>query len=170
MSGGGRRGRVVTGGISVFIAGLQKLTLLDYPGQVACTVFTGGLRLPVPVLPQRLPGAAGGRPRGLEELGEVLAFLKKRVGVLDGRRRRDNRRRAADAHRHNGVFREKALGYSIKLDTNGTFPDRLREIVGAGLADRVAMDIKTAPEHYGKTVGIPDVDISKVARAQAISS
>ncbi len=165
MSGGGRRGRVVTGGISVFIAGMQKLTLLDYPGKVACTVFTAGCDLRCPFC-HNASLALPERPRDSMELGEVLAFLKKRLGILDG-----VAVTGGEPLMHPGitdVLREiKALGYSVKLDTNGTFPERLREVVEAGLADRVAMDIKAAPENYGKLVGIPDFDISKVRESAA---
>lgn len=144
----------------MFIAGMQKLTLLDYPGKVACTVFTAGCDLRCPFC-HNASLALPERPRDSMELDEVLAFLKKRQGILDG-----VAVTGGEPLMHPGIAgllgEIKALGYSVKLDTNGTFPERLREVVEAGLADRVAMDIKAAPENYGKLVGIPDFDISKV--------
>ena len=123
----------------MLISGLQKLTLLDYPGRVACTVFTGGCNFRCPfchnaplVLPERLARDSS------EEA--VLAFLSKRRGVLDGVAVTGGE---PLLHRDIGAFLEKvkALGFSVKLDTNGSFPDRLRALVSAGLVDRVAMDM-----------------------------
>ena len=128
----------------MLISGLQKLTLLDYPGHVACTLFTGGCNLRCPfchnsslVLPERMDG-----DRGMEE--EVLAFLKKRQGVLEGVAVTGGEpllQKGIEAF----LARIRELGYKIKLDTNGCFPDKLMEIVSAGLVDRVAMDIKNSP-------------------------
>ena len=146
------------------IAGLQKLTLLDYPGHVACTVFTPGCNFRCPfchnaplVLPERLGCDS------TEE--EVLSFLKKRVGILDGVAVTGGE---PLLHRDIGAFLEKvrALGFRVKLDTNGSFPDRLIELVEAGLVDRVAMDIKNAPALYGKTVGIEPYDLKNVERSK----
>ena len=146
------------------IAGLQKLTLLDYPGHVACTVFTPGCNFRCPfchnaplVLPERL---------GCDTTeDEVLAFLKKRVGILDGVAITGGE---PLLHRDIGAFLEKvrALGFRVKLDTNGSFPERLIALVRAGLVDRVAMDVKNAPALYGKTVGIADFDLAPVERSK----
>ena len=146
------------------IAGLQKLTLLDYPGRVAGTVFTPGCNFRCPfchnaplVLPERL---------GCDTTeDEVLAFLKKRVGILDGVAITGGE---PLLHRDIGAFLEmvRALGFQIKLDTNGSFPDRLIELVHAGLVDRVAMDIKNDPALYGKTVGLENFDLAPVERSK----
>ena len=146
------------------IAGLQKLTLLDYPGRVACTVFTPGCNFRCPfchnaplVLPERLGCDT------TEE--EVLAFLKKRAGILDGVAITGGE---PLLHKDIGAFLEKlrALGYKIKLDTNGSFPDLLISLVRGGLVDRVAMDVKNAPELYGKTVGLERFDLAPVERSR----
>ena len=146
------------------IAGLQKLTLLDYPGHVACTVFTPGCNFRCPfchnaplVLPERL---------GCDTTeDEVLAFLKKRVGILDGVAITGGE---PLLHRDIGPFLEKvrALGFRVKLDTNGSFPDHLIDLVRSGLVDRVAMDVKNAPALYGKTVGIEPFDLAPVERSK----
>ena len=148
----------------MFISGLQKLTLLDYPGRVACTVFTGGCNFRCPfchnallVLPERLAQDTD------EE--QVLTFLKKRTGILDGVAITGGE---PLIHKEIPAFLEKvkALGFSIKLDTNGSFPDMLESIVKAGLADRVAMDIKNSPERYAETIGLDHFDIAPVERSK----
>ena len=142
------------------VSGLQKLTLLDYPGRVACTIFTGGCDLRCPFC-HNASLALPERERDVIGHDELMAFLKKRVGILDG-----VAVTGGEPLLHaglEGLLSEiKALGYSIKLDTNGTFPRHLREIVEAKLVDRVAMDIKAAPENYGKLVGISRFDIAPV--------
>lgn len=147
----------------MLISGLQKLTLLDYPGQVACTVFTGGCNFRCPfchnaplVLPEQLAHDSSEQA--------VLDFLKKRVGVLDGVAITGGE---PLLHKDIPAFLEKvrALGYKIKLDTNGSFPERLEEIVRAGLVDRVAMDIKNAPELYSAAVGV-EVSMEDIERSK----
>lgn len=151
--------------IAMFISGLQKLTLLDYPGTVACTVFTGGCNFRCPfchnaplVLPERLAQDTD------EE--QVLAFLRKRTGILDGVAITGGE---PLIHKEIPSFLEKvkALGFSIKLDTNGSFPEMLESIVKAGLVDRVAMDIKNCPEKYAETIGLKDFDIAPVERSKS---
>ena len=146
------------------ISGLQKLTLLDYPGRVACTVFTGGCNFRCPfchnaplVLPELIS-------EDIPE-DEVLSFLKKRVGVLDGVAVTGGE---PLLHKNIDDFLAKvhALGYKIKLDTNGSFPEHLISIVRDGLVDRVAMDIKNSPEQYAETIGIPNFDLSGVERSK----
>ena len=139
------------------IQGLQKLTLLDYPGRVACTVFLGGCNLRCPFCHNGdlvlNPGP------GLLDDGELLSFLTKRKGLLDGvcitggepLLRPDLPRLLEHI---------KALGYPVKLDTNGSFPQRLIGVCKAGLVDYVAMDIKNSPDRYGETVGVPGLDLT----------
>lgn len=148
----------------MLISGLQKLTLLDYPGRVACTVFTGGCNFRCPfchnaslVLPEQMVQDTN------EE--EVLSFLKKRVGVLDGVAVTGGE---PLLHKDIGGFlsKVKALGYEIKLDTNGSFPELLMELVREGLVDRVAMDIKNSPELYAHTVGLDKLDMAPIERSK----
>ena len=146
------------------ISGLQKLTLLDYPGTLACTVFTVGCNLRCPFCHNAalvLPDCAG----ELLEEEEILRILKKRQGVLEGVAITGGEPLLqGDIASFLGKLRE--LGYRIKLDTNGCFPEKLREIVTAGLVDRVAMDIKNAPDRYGETVGLPGFSIASVTRSK----
>ena len=148
----------------MLVSGLQKLTLLDYPGKVACTVFTGGCNFRCPfchnsalVLPDQLAHDSSAE--------QVLAFLRKRVGVLDG-----VAVTGGEPLLHPDIadfLKEiKAMGFLVKLDTNGSFPDRLIGIVEAGLADRVAMDVKNAPALYAKTVGLECFDLAGVTKSK----
>lgn len=148
------------------VTGIQKLTLLDYPGTVACTVFTAGCNFRCPfchnamlVLPEQMESDY------LTD-GEVFDFLRKRRGVLDGVAVTGGE---PLLHRDMPEFlsRIKELGYKIKLDTNGSNPALLREIVGAGLVDRVAMDIKNAPESYAETIGFEHFDIAPVEQSKS---
>ena len=148
----------------MLISGLQKMTLLDYPGLVACTVFTGGCNFRCPfchnaklVLPERMDQD--------NRAEEVLSFLRKRQGLLDGVAITGGEPLLhADMPDLLRVIRSQ--GYKIKLDTNGSFPDRLRQIVEEGLVDRVAMDIKNAPLLYGKTIGIPKFEMESIERSK----
>ena len=147
------------------ISGIQKLTLLDYPGTVACTMFTSGCNFRCPfchnallVLPEKIEESF------LTE-EEIMSFLKKRFGVLDGVAITGGE---PLLHADMPLLLEKikGIGYKVKLDTNGSNPKLLREIIEAGLVDRVAMDIKNAPEEYGRTIGIPSCDISRVEESK----
>ncbi len=141
------------------IHGLQKLTLLDFPGHTACTVFLAGCdwRCPFCHNTDLLDGSA----EPLMEDDELLAFLKKRQGLLDG---------VAFTGGEPLLHRElpelmtkiRELGYQIKLDTNGCHPDQLRNVLEEGLADYVAMDIKNSPERYPETAGVAHVDMDRI--------
>ena len=137
------------------IAGLQKTTLLDYPGKVACTVFLSGcnFRCPFCQNAEILDGAQG-------DIGEeeFFAFLKKRRGLLDGVCVSGGEP-LVQAGTEAFIEKIKALGYCVKLDTNGAFPEKLASLCQNGLVDYVAMDIKNSPERYAKTAGTqPDMD------------
>ena len=148
------------------ITGVQKLTLLDYPGAVACTLFTGGCNFRCPFCHNALLVD----PKRVKEEGElpiqdVMSFLKKRKGVLDG-----VAITGGEPLLHSDMpefLRDiKAMGYRIKLDTNGSNPELLKQILDEKLVDRVAMDIKNSPELYGLTVGRDDVDIAAIAKSK----
>ncbi len=142
-------------------AGLQKLTLLDFPGYVACTLFTRGCNMRCPFCHNAsLVTRADEQKMYTNE--EILRFLKKRQGMLDG---------VAITGGEPTLMRGlpefladvRALGYKIKLDTNGTRPEVLKNIVDSGLCDYVAMDIKNCREKYGETIGLSDdYDLSPI--------
>ncbi len=147
------------------VTGIQKLTLLDYPGVVACTVFTAGCNFRCPfchnamlVLPEQIDDEC------LTD-DEVFGFLKKRRGVLDGVAVTGGEP-LLHADMPEFLARVKELGYKIKLDTNGSNPELLSEIVKNKLVDRVAMDIKNAPAEYARTIGLKSFDIAPVERSK----
>lgn len=156
----------IESGVTMQIAGLQKLTLLDYPGKVACTVFTAGCNYRCPfchnaslVLPEK--------PTSLISAEEVLSFLKKRVGVLDGvcvtggepLLQKDLEQFLRDI---------KNLGFPVKLDTNGSNPQGLQHLISEGLIDYAAMDIKNCLPKYAQTSGAPFCDLDAVIQSAEV--
>ena len=145
------------------IQGLQKLTLLDYPGHTACTVFTGGCDLRCPFCHNApLVLDPNGNPSFTED--EIFALLDKRQGILDGVAVTGGE---PLLHKDIGVFLRKVKdrGFAVKLDTNGTFPDRLAELLSAGLVDYAAMDVKNRPEKYAATCGLDRIDLAAVEKS-----
>jgi pyruvate formate lyase activating enzyme len=140
------------------IQGLQKLTLLDYPGKLACTIFTAGCNLRCPFCHNA--SIVLGNSQELE-WSRVMEFLRKRVKVLDGvcisggepTLQRDLEARIGEI---------KELGFLVKLDTNGTRPKVLKHLVQSEFVDYVAMDIKNSFAKYGSTVGISNFDIGPI--------
>ena len=141
------------------IAGLQKMTLLDFPGKVACTVFLGGCNFRCPFCHngELLDGTF---PPLMDEV-ELLSFLSRRKGMLDG-----VCITGGEPTLHPGLeslLREiKAMGYQTKLDTNGYRPAVLRRLVEEGLVDYVAMDVKNSPARYAQTCGLERMDLSAI--------
>lgn len=135
------------------IAGLQKTTLLDYPGRIACTVFLAGCNLRCPFCHN---ASLVLRPQTLMSQEALLAFLQTRKRKLDG---------VCVTGGEPTLYQDlpqlldaiKRLGFLTKLDTNGTRPQALKSILDAGLADYVAMDIKNSPDKYAVTCGGPEV-------------
>ena len=146
----------------MLIKGLQKLTLLDYPTKTACTIFTGGCNFRCPFCHNAslvLDVNEGEK----YETEEVLSFLKKRQGLLDGVCVTGGEPLLQkDIKEFLGNIKD--MGYAVKLDTNGYNPEKLMEVVGEGLVDYVAMDIKNCKEKYSLTTGI-DIDISKIEKS-----
>ena len=141
------------------ISGLQKMTLLDYPGKVACTVFLGGCNFRCPFChnSELLEVTA---PPVMDDTA-LLAFLKKRAGLLDGVCVTGGEP-TLSPELPELLRRIRALGYAIKLDTNGSRPDVLRALAAEGLVDYVAMDIKNSPAAYPETAGLPKLDLSRI--------
>ena len=144
----------------MLIGGFQKLTLLDFPGKVACILFTPGCNF-------RCPFCHNGGlvshvdPSAFLTEGEVLSYLKKRAGLLDGIVVTGGEPLLQQGL-EDFLSQVKSMGYAVKLDTNGSFPDRLKAIVEAGLADYVAMDIKNSPEKYPLTAGCESVSMEAI--------
>ena len=133
------------------ISGLQKLTLLDYPGHTACTVFTPGCNWRCPFCHNAALVLRGEEQPVLDEK-EFFAFLSRRKGLLDGVAVTGGEP-TLQKDLPDFLRRVKERGFSVKLDTNGTHPAMLRTILAEGLADYVAMDIKAGRSNYSAVTG-----------------
>ncbi len=146
------------------IHGLQKMTTLDFPGKIACTVFTAGCNLRCPFCHNaRLVTHCEDEDKISED--EVLAYIEKRKKMLDGVCITGGEPLLQpDIADFLKKIKEKEL--LVKLDTNGCYPERLKLLVEEGLVDYVAMDIKNSPELYEKTVGVGSFDISAIEQSK----
>lgn len=147
------------------IHGFQKMTMLDYPGRVACTLFTAGCNFRCPFCHNALLVTDIDAAATYDE-EEIFAYLEKRRGVLDGVAITGGEpllNRDIPAL----LGRIKALGYAIKLDTNGSYPALLKSLVEDRLVDYVAMDIKNSKEKYALTAGVPDLDLRPIEESVA---
>ena len=147
------------------ISGLQKLTLLDFPGRMACTVFLPGCDLRCPFCHNSELWGADAAPLMDEE--ELLSFLEKRRGVLGGVAFTGGEA-LLTPDLPEVIARIRALGFAVKLDTNGTHPERLRALIDAGLLDYVAMDIKNDLERYPVTCGREEMDLEPIRESIAL--
>ena len=148
------------------IQGIQKLTLLDFPDRTACTVFTGGCNMRCPFCHNASLVLRPGENPALSEQ-ELIAFLKKRQGILDGVAITGGEPLMQHDLRE-FIVQVRALGYAVKLDTNGSYPDRLAALIYEGLLDYVAMDVKNCREKYALTTGVPHFDITPVEQSIAL--
>lgn len=143
----------------MIIKGLQKTTLLDYPGCVAATIFTGGCNYRCPFC-HNMNLVNGEEPNTISE-EEVLTFLSKRKGVLDGvcitggepTLQRDL---------VSFIGRIRKMGYKVKLDTNGTNSNVIKELFEKNMLDYVAMDIKASKEKYSLCCGVTDTGTDEI--------
>ena len=146
------------------ICGIQKLTLLDFPGKTASTVFTGGCNLRCPFCHNASLAESDAEPLDTEE---ITGFLKKRANILEGVCVTGGepllQPDLADFLRF-----VRSLGLAVKLDTNGTLPKRLALLLDEGLLDYVAMDLKNCPEMYAATVGTKNFNFENVAETMAL--
>lgn len=146
----------------MIIKGFQTLTLLDFPGKTACTVFTAGCNYRCPFCHNALLVTEIGDDEYTEE--EIFDHLKRRKNVLDGVAITGGEPLLQkDIERF--MYEIKDMGYAVKLDTNGSFPEKLKDILALDLADYVAMDIKNCKERYAETVGLKGFDIVPVEKS-----
>ena len=147
------------------IHGLMKMTLLDYPGHVACTVFLAGCNLRCPYCHNS--ELIDKKTKPLMDDKELLAFLKKRKGLLDGVAFTGGEPLMSEGL-EDLIVTIRNMSYSIKLDTNGCFPDRLKKLIDRGLIDYIAMDIKNSPERYYETAGTKHLDFDKIRESISV--
>ncbi len=148
------------------ICGLNKTTLLDYPGKVAATVFLGGCNLRCPFCQN---GGLALRPDLEPEvpLESVIALLRKRQGILDGVCVTGGEPTLA-AELPQLLEGMKELGYLVKLDTNGTRPAVLRKLLNQKLVDYIAMDIKASLENYEKVAGVRKMNLDGIQESASL--
>ena len=142
------------------ISGMEKLTLLDYPANTACLIFTQGCNFRCPFCHNKnlLMDTNGD---GIIDENEVLNYLKKRKGLVDGicisggepLLQRDI---------ESFIKKIKEIGVKVKLDTNGSNPQKLKKLIDMGLIDYVAMDIKNDFSNYDKTSGVDNINIENI--------
>ena len=149
----------------MLLKGLQKLTLLDYPGKMACTVFAGGCNFKCPfchnaslVMSDRVKSSA------TLPSEDFFAFLEKRRGILEGVCVSGGEP-SLSPDIIPFLNKIKNMGYLVKLDTNGYKPDVIRSAIDYGVIDYLAMDIKNSRKKYGLTVGIENFDIAPIERS-----
>lgn len=144
--------------------GLQKLTLLDYPGNMACTVFTGGCNFRCPFCHNRSLVFLNENDSEIAN-EDIFDFLKNRSRILDG-----VCITGGEPLLHKGlkafIQRVRDLGLKVKLDTNGSNFEKLKELIDEGLVDYVAMDIKNSPEKYAMTIGLQNYDLSEIEKSK----
>ena len=147
------------------IAGLQKLTTSDFPGFLSCIVFTQGcnLRCPYCQNSELIPMLKVVTDNFLTE-DDIFDFLKKRKNILDGVVITGGEPLIQKDIKE-FITKIKELGYKVKLDTNGTNPTLLKEIIDDGLIDYCAMDIKNDFDNYAKTIGVEQIDTSKILQS-----
>ncbi len=150
----------------MFICGFQKLTLLDYPGKTACTVFTGGCDFRCPFCHNALLVTEIDKNSTVSE-EYIFNFLKKRHGLLDGvciTGGEPTLQPDLDVF----IRKIRELGFSVKLDTNGNHPEVLERLLAEGLLDFVAMDIKSSPENYARVAGVPDLNMENIQKSVSL--
>lgn len=147
----------------MYINGFQKLTVLDYPGKVACIVFTPGCNFRCPFCHNASLVTHIDKNTYID-VEAVLSYLKKRQGILDGVVITGGEPLLQDGIEE-FIGKIKELGYAVKLDTNGSFPEKLISLVEKGLVDYVAMDIKNSKAKYMTTIGVNNIDMASIEKS-----
>lgn len=142
------------------IHGFNKLTLLDYPGKVAAVIFLGGCNFRCPFCQNSGLVLETSHQPSIDP-GEILKFLKRRTGILDGVCITGGEP-TSSSDLPELCRAIKDLGFLVKLDTNGSQPKMVKDLVSDGLLDMVAMDIKSSKEHYADAAGIPGINLAPI--------
>lgn len=146
------------------LQGYQKLTLLDFPGKVACTVFTGGCNFKCPFCHNASLVLSPNAYTSAQE--DIFIYLASRRGIIDGVCITGGEP-LLQPDIEDFIIKVKELGLLVKLDTNGSFPDKLKNLIDKGLLDYVAMDIKSSKENYSKLCGV-DASIENIEKSVEI--
>lgn len=144
------------------IHGLQKMTLLDFPGRVACTVFMGFCDMRCPFC-HNFELVDGSAPAVMTS-DELFSFLSKRKGLLDGVAVTGGEP-CLNAELPDLLRKIREMGFQTKLDTNGNHPEMLKQILDEGLVDYVAMDVKNCRAKYAETIGLARFDTKNIEKS-----
>lgn len=145
------------------IYGIQKLTLLDFPGRVGCTIFLSGCNFRCPYCHNK--GLAKGISEPIMSMEDFTDWLKDKKGKIDGVCISGGEPFCSYLELIEAIWRIKKLGFKVKIDTNGSFPDELGYILYEMTPDYVAMDIKQCPDKYYKAAGTDDFNVSDIIRS-----
>lgn len=148
------------------ICGWNKTTLLDYPGHIAATLFTGGCNFRCPFCHNAELVLCPGEQEEIRE-EEIFAFLQRRKGITEGICITGGEPSLQPGLKE-FIRRVKGLGYLVKLDTNGYRPNVLWELLGEGLLDYVAMDVKASRKNYVQAAGLEGLDIAAIEMSMGI--
>ncbi len=148
-------------GLKMEIVGLDKVSLLDFPGKISAIIFTNGCNFACPYCHN---SSIATKKYPLINEDEILAYLSKRAGLIDG-----VVISGGEPLLQNDLIdfikKVKQMGLAVKIDTNGYMPDRLKQILDTGQVDYVAMDIKAPPENYSKVIGVKNFDINRILQS-----
>ena len=147
----------------MIIKGIQKTSLVDYPGLICATLFTPGCNLRCPFCHNADLVTGNGPDTHIDE-EDLLYFLDGRKGRLDGVCITGGEP-LLQKDVLPFVYKIKSLGLKVKLDTNGFFPERLKELLDENILDYVAMDIKNSPAEYARTTGMAEIDLTPVRQS-----
>ena len=146
----------------MIIGGFQKMTVQDFPGKVACIIFTHGCNFKCPFCHN---AALVTQESDFIEQEEIFAYLNKRKGILDGVCISGGEPFVQGDELFDLMRKIKEMGFLVKLDTNGYFPDKLKYAIDMGLVDYVAMDIKNSLEKYNMTAGINTLNTENIKKS-----
>lgn len=146
------------------IYGIEKFSMVDWDGKIVCTLFASGCNFRCPFCHNASLALSEGNELDQEE---IFDFLEKRKGLLDG-----VCLSGGEPTLHHDiedfVGKIKAMGYKVKLDTNGTNPKAVKGLIEKGLVDYIAMDIKNCPHKYASTVGVSSITLDNILESVSI--
>jgi pyruvate formate lyase activating enzyme len=151
----------------VNIGGIQKLTLIDFPDKTACTIFTTGCNYRCLYCHNKDLLEFGKNTQNVKNHKQAIDFLKSRAGLLEGVCISGGEPLLQE-NITEFIKEIKQLGFLVKIDTNGSNPKKLKELIDNRYIDYVAMDIKNSPENYAKTIGLTKYDIKPIEESLTI--
>jgi len=157
----------IKGDVNMYIGGLQKLSLLDYPGRICATIFTVGCNFKCPFCHNASLVLKDKEVVYIPQ-EEIFSFLEKRKGLLDGVCITGGEPLLQKDIINFIRYIKQDLGFLVKIDTNGSFPDKLKEIIDLGLVDYISMDIKNSLDKYPLTVGLDKLNIKEIEKSVEI--